>query len=255
MKIISWNVNGIRACGKKGFWDFFYQQDADIFCIQETKAHPDQLPKDYVQPKNRQAYYSTGLKKGYSGTATFVKQKADDVKYGIGINKFDYEGRFVVTKYKEFILYNVYFPNGGMGEERHNFKQEFLHKFKRHLRNQIDAGNSVIVLGDYNVAYLDSDVYDPKKLSGESGFLPEERQWFKEFLDEGFVDVYKHLNPESKDKYTWWSYREKAKTGNRGWRIDHFCVSKDLIDKVENVQILDAQEGSDHCPIVLDINI
>lgn len=253
MKIISWNVNGIRACTKKEFWPFFNKEDADIFCVQETKAHPDQLDAELIHPEGREVYYSAGRKKGYSGTCTFVKEKPEAVTYGLGIKKFDYEGRFVVTDHKDFVLFNVYFPNGGMGEHRHNFKQEFLRKFTDHLVDLKKSGREIIVLGDYNVAYLDYDVHDPKGLANESGFLPEEREWFNNFLKLGFVDVYRHFYPDEKDKYTWWSYRERAKTGNRGWRIDHFCVTPGLLDKIKSVDILDNQEGSDHCPIRMEI--
>lgn len=253
MKIISWNLNGIRACAKKGFWDFFEAEDADVFCVQETKAHPDQLDEEFLNVPGREVYYSSGRKKGYSGTATFVKKRPKTVSKGFGIKKFDLEGRFVVTDHGDFILYNVYFPNGGMGEHRHLFKQEFLKKFTDHLVKTVKSGREVIVLGDYNVAYLDHDVHDPKGLANESGFLPEERQWFQDFLKLGFVDVYRHFFPDEKDKFTWWSYQERARVGNRGWRIDHFCVSKGLIDRVKAVDILDEQEGSDHCPIRMEI--
>ncbi len=253
MKIISWNVNGIRASAKKGFWEYFEAEDADIFCIQETKAHPDQLDASFLNRKGKTSYYSSGRKKGYSGTATYVKSEPSEVTYGLGIKKFDLEGRFVVVEYPEFTLFNVYFPNGGMSEERHNFKQEFLKKFAAHLKRLLSAGKEVIVLGDYNVAYLDIDVHDPAGLSGASGFLPEERQWFKDFLDMGFTDVYRHFYPDRAEKYTWWSYKERARPANRGWRIDHICVSSGLIDKVKSMTIVDDQEGSDHCPIKMEI--
>lgn len=255
MKIISWNVNGIRACARKGFLEFIKREDPDILCIQETKAHPDQLDEELLYPLNRVGYFSSAEKKGYSGTATFLKQQPDDVYHGIRIKKFDSEGRFVVTEQKGFTLYNVYFPNGASREERHNYKMEFLEKFTRHLKKKIDKGESVVVVGDYNVAYLEYDVYDPVRLSKSSGFLPEEREWFNKFLKTGFVDTFRHFYPDDKEKYTWWSYRENARIANRGWRIDYICVTENLINKVSEVQILDQQQGSDHCPIVINLEI
>lgn len=253
MKIISWNVNGIRACAKKGFLEFLEREDPDILCLQETKAHPEQLNETLINPLGRASFWSSAVRKGYSGTVTYVKEEPEQVNYGIRIKKFDSEGRFVVTKHKNFWLYNVYFPNGAAREERHLYKQEFLEKFRRHLKRKIDAGEKVIVLGDYNVAHLDIDVFDPVRLSKVSGFLPEERKWFDKFLATGFVDTFRHFYPEEENRYTWWSYRENARIGNRGWRIDHICVTKNLVKKIKDVKILDQQMGSDHCPIVLEL--
>lgn len=254
MKIISWNVNGIRACGKKGFLQLIEREDPDILCIQETKAHPDQVDDALKSPYFRQSYWSTATtRKGYSGVATYVKKAALDVHHGIGIKKFDSEGRFVVTQHKDFLLFNVYFPNGSSREERHLYKQEFLARFTSHLKKQIDQGKSVIVLGDYNVAYLDIDVFDPKGLSTVSGFLPIEREWFKQFLKTGFVDTFRHFHPQDENRYTWWSYRENARVGNRGWRIDHICVTENLREKLRAAEIYDDVSGSDHCPVMLEL--
>ncbi len=255
MKIVSWNVNGIRACAKKGFLEFINREDPDVLCIQETKAHPEQLESDLLYPLNRVGYFSSAERKGYSGTATFLRNQPDDVLHGIQIKKFDDEGRFVVTEQDGITIYNVYFPNGASSEERHNYKQEFLDKFTLHLKKKIDAGERLIVLGDYNVAYMDQDVYDPVRLSKVSGFLPEERNWFRNFLDIGFIDTYRHFYPNEINKFTWWSYRENARIANRGWRIDHICVTRNLIDCVQDVRILDEQQGSDHCPILINLEL
>ncbi|MBC85956.1 MAG: exodeoxyribonuclease III [Bdellovibrionaceae bacterium] len=254
MKIITWNVNGIRAVSKKGFAQFVKDFDPDILCIQETKAHRDQLTAKSISELNRNSYFFSGRRKGYSGVATFTKDKPQSIERGLGIPKFDWEGRVIRTVHKEFDLYNIYFPNGASGKERHDFKQEFLLKLNRHLKMELAAGKSIIVLGDYNVAYMDSDVYDKEALANESGFLPEEREWFQQFLDLGFVDGFRLFNKDVKDKFTWWSYRENARFGNRGWRIDHICVSENLKDRIKSCEILDDIEGSDHCPVVLELS-
>ena len=253
MKIISWNVNGIRACAKKGLLEFVEQQDPDIFCIQETKAHPQQVEPELLTLAGRHSYWSSANRKGYSGTATFVRSELEQVSYGIGIKKFDSEGRFVVTSHKDFDLYNVYFPNGASGAKRLAYKMEFLSKFMRHLRRELKKGKNIIVLGDYNIAHNEIDVFDPVRLSTESGFLPEERAWMTQFLEAGFVDTFRFFHKEEKHRYTWWSYRERARDGNRGWRIDVIGASTSLEKRLKKAEILDQQLGSDHCPILLEI--
>lgn len=258
MKIVSWNVNGIRACAKKGFLTYLRDCNPDLLCLQETKAHPDQVELPVKEPEGRVGHWSAAERKGYSGTATFYRKSDSQfeprhVEHGIGIKKFDQEGRFVITDHKDFLLYNVYFPNGSASEERHLFKQDFLKRFTKHLKDQMAQGREVIVLGDYNVAYMEIDVFDPVRLSRVSGFLPEERNWFSSFLQAGFTDSFRHFYPHEPEKYTWWSYRENARLGNRGWRIDHICVSPGLVDRLKSVEIHDRQMGSDHCPIVLEL--
>ena len=255
MKIISWNVNGIRACARKGFLSFLEKEDPDILCLQESKAHPDDLDEELIHPLKRLSYWSFADRKGYSGTVTFVKKPAKKVQHGIGIKKFDYEGRFVITDHGHFSLFNVYFPNGSQTEERHLFKQEFLKRFSSYLQRLTNTGKPLIVLGDYNTAYLEWDVFDPKGLKNTSGFLPEEREWLKDFLAMGFTDCYRHFYPDKKEIYTWWSYRENARKNNRGWRIDHICVTSQLVKKLKSVDILSKQQGSDHCPIKIQLSI
>lgn len=269
MKIISWNVNGIRACEKKGFLDFLKIESPDFLCIQESKAHEDQLSSELLSPRwskeilakaNYQSLWSSAERKGYSGVASYIKADlASSIKttFGIGIKKFDIEGRFIVHEYTQknaqsFLLYNVYFPNGAASEERHNFKQEFLKKFLKHLQKKIKEGFEVIVVGDYNIAHKAIDIHDPIRLSDTSGFLPEERAWFDTFLALGFVDSYRSVFPEKKEKYSWWSYRSLARKNNKGWRLDYICSTKKIAKKIIKVDILHKQLGSDHCPVLCE---
>lgn len=258
MKLISWNVNGIRACFRNGLRDFLVKEKPDIFCVQETKAHPEQLdPEKFEDLFDHRYWSSCEIKKGYSGTCTFLKSEEPyAVEHGIGIKKYDQEGRFVITRHPDFSLYNVYFPNGAMNETRHNFKQDFLKDFTQHLKEQIEAGEEIILVGDYNVARKPEDVYDPVRLKKTSGFLPEEREWFNEsFLPAGFVDLFRHFYPDKKEAFTWWSYRQNARPNNRGWRIDYVCVTPGLVPHIKKIQHLDQQLGSDHCPVLVEIDL
>lgn len=253
MKIVSWNVNGIRACYKKGLSEFLLAEEPDIFCVQETKAHLEQVEPDTQKLGYEHAFWSSAQRKGYSGVATFLTQRPLQVRKGLGIEKYDSEGRVVWTTHENFDLYNIYFPNGGSGEERHLFKQQFLKDLNRHLAGELAQNKKIVLVGDYNVAHQPVDVYDPVRLSKVSGFLPEERQWFGAFLELGFIDTFRHYHPDSKDRYSWWSYRELARTANRGWRIDYICVSKNLVEHLRSAEIFDQVEGSDHCPVVVEL--
>lgn len=253
MKIISWNVNGIRAVAGKGLLEFIEREKPDIFCMQETKASPEQLSDALRSPKGYKTYWSSATtRKGYSGTSTWCRQEPLKVANGMGIQKYDSEGRLVVTDHGDFVLFNIYFPNGAAREERHNYKQEFLADLLVHLNALIKQGREIVLVGDYNVAYLEFDVYDPVRLSKESGFLPEEREWFRGFLKAGFVDTFRHFHPDEKEQYTWWSYREMARTTNRGWRIDHICVTPGLVPRLKSAKIMSEQMGSDHCPVSVE---
>lgn len=255
MKIATWNVNGIRASFDKGLSDFIKKQSPDILCLQETKAHPDQLKANQKRPYPHEYWSVCGTKKGYSGTAVFSKTPPLSTLKGIGIKKFDREGRILIFEEKNFILLNIYFPNGALTVQRHLFKQKFLRRlplFLKGLRKK--TGKGLIITGDYNVAYLEIDVHSPKTLQQTSGFLPEERQWFEDFLKQGYVDVYRHFYPDKKEAFTWWSLREKARAKNLGWRIDHFCVTEDLIPKIKSIEICSRQTGSDHCPLIMEVN-
>lgn len=253
MKIISWNVNGIRACYKKGLTDFLNSEKPDIFCVQETKAHIEQVEEGARKLGLDFSYWSSALRKGYSGTATYSRAEPKGVQLGWGVQEYDSEGRIVLTDHGEFELYNIYFPNGGSGEPRHNFKQKFLRDLNEHLSEKIKKGKKIIVVGDYNVAHKELDVHDPKRLSKESGFLPEERAWFDSFLGLGFIDTFRYFNPDQANRYSWWSYRELARANNRGWRIDYICISKNLEKHLKSADILDQVEGSDHCPVVAEL--
>lgn len=254
MKIISWNVNGIRACHKKGLVDFVNKENPDIFCVQETKAHIDQVETEARQLHRNFAYWSSGVRKGYSGVATFVNEEPKNIAHGMGIDAYDREGRIVITDHGAFDLYNIYFPNGGSGDERHSFKQQFLKDLNLHLKEKLKAGREVVVVGDYNVAHQAMDVYDPIRLSKVSGFFPEERAWFSSFLELGFIDTFRYFHPNAANRYSWWSYRELARENNRGWRIDYISVSKGLEKYLTSADILDQVEGSDHCPVVAELS-
>jgi len=253
MKLISWNVNGIRAAYKKGLIEFIERENPDVFCVQETKAHPDQCEPMIVSAAGRKSVWSSAEKKGYSGVATFAKEPFDLIGQGIGIPEYEREGRILITRHRDLTLYNIYFPNGGSGPERHMFKQKFLADLSAHLQPKLVSGEKIVVLGDYNVAHLEIDVHDPVRLSKESGFLPEERQWMSQFLQLGFVDTYRHFFPSRAEAYTWWDQRTRARLGNRGWRIDYICVSQNLSARLRGAAILDGQMGSDHCPVVVEI--
>jgi exodeoxyribonuclease III len=253
MKIVSWNVNGIRACCKKGLHDFVKIHKPDILCLQEVKANKDQVDEATQNLNYKFSCWSSAVRKGYSGVATFSEEEPLSCETGIDIEEYEKEGRIVITDYGHFDLYNIYFPNGGSGDERHNFKQEFLKELNFHLKQKIQEGREIIVVGDYNVAHKEIDVYDPVKLSTSSGFLPEERKWFDSFLSLGFVDTFRHFYPNDRNRFSWWSYRELAKIGNRGWRIDYICITKGLLKNLKSAAILDKIEGSDHCPVVADL--
>lgn len=253
MKIVSWNVNGIRACYKKGLQDFVQLEEPDIFCLQEVKANKDQVDNDHQTLGFDFSCWSSAIRKGYSGVATFSHKAPLSCELGLGYPEYEGEGRVIKSDYEKFDLYNIYFPNGGSGEARHDFKQKFLKDLNQHLKTEIKKGREIVVVGDYNVAHTTMDVYDPVRLSKESGFLPEERAWFDDFLNLGFVDTFRHLHPEAKDRYSWWSYRELARISNRGWRIDYICITKGLQKYLKSADILDQVEGSDHCPVIAEL--
>lgn len=251
MKLITWNVNGLRAVDQKGALSALIEEhDPELLCLQETKAHPAQLEPQWTRPEGRYAYFSSAERPGYSGVVTYSKVPADEIQFGLGDPLFDIEGRYIITEFDAFTLFNVYFPNGSSSPERHQYKQRFLYHFKDHIQQLIKEGRKVVVVGDYNVAPTELDVHDPVNLSHVSGFLPEERKWFQEFFGVGMVDVFRHFYPDLPQKYTWWSYRDRARVTNRGWRIDFICVSENLLESVESCQILDEHEGSDHCPVL-----
>lgn len=249
IKLVTWNVNGIRASYDKGLREFVASYQPDILCLQETKAHREQVEPEKQSLGYEHNYWSSAERKGYSGVATYTNEKPKKILTSIDHPEYEKEGRIVWTQHEHFDLYNIYYPNGGSGEERHNFKQKFLKDLTAHLKFEMKKGKQIVVVGDYNIAYLEYDVHDPVRLSKESGFLPEERQWFREFLAAGFTDCYRHLHAEKKEMYSWWSYRELARARNKGWRIDHICVTAGLVPHLQECDILMQQQGSDHCPV------
>lgn len=255
IKLVSWNVNGIRACAKKkdGLLSFLEKNSPNIFCVQETKAHIDQVEPNIRTLGFEHAFWSSAKRKGYSGVATFSHEKPQKIQLGIDAPEYDTEGRFVITQHEHFDLYNLYFPNGGSGEERQKFKEQFLADFNDYIKKKLKEERALVIVGDYNVAHTEIDIYDPVRLSTVSGFLPQERAWFQSFLDLGFVDTFRFFHKNEKNRYSWWSYRDFGRVDNRGWRLDYICISKNLIKNLKTADILDQVEGSDHCPIVAEL--
>ena len=253
MRIISWNVNGLRAVYKKGFSEFNAEHKPDILCLQETKCHPDQIELPLQTPLGQNGIWASAKKKGYSGVATFSTSPLAKSHNQIGIEDYDNEGRVVWSDHGDFQLFNIYFPNGAQGPIRHAFKMRFLRDLAEFLKPKLQRGEPLIVVGDYNIAHREIDIYDPIKLAQTSGFLPEERQWFDHFLEMGFVDTFRWVKGEEPHRYSWWSYFDFARRGNRGWRIDYICVTQNLTSRIVSADLLDQVHGSDHCPVVLDL--
>ena len=256
MKIISWNVNGIRACIKKGFWEFFEKENADIINIQENKAQFDDV-KDLVIRKQYDLMWAQAEKKGYSGVSSwYLKNIGIKASVGIGQEQFDVEGRTVILEHDKFFLINGYFPNGRSDHSRVKYKLEYSYNiFKLANALQRETGKGIIVCGDINTAHKEIDLARPKQNKNTTGFLPIERKFIDDIEKMGYVDCFRLKNPEKKDEYSWWSYRARARENNVGWRIDYFFVSEDLKDKVFNCYYDNKQLGSDHCPVILEIDI
>ncbi|MFQ5449329.1 MAG: exodeoxyribonuclease III [Nitrospinaceae bacterium] len=252
IRILSWNVNGFRAALKKGLADWWKAEAPDVLCVQETKARPEDVESQWAPPEGYHAVWNPAQRKGYSGVATFSKKKPRSVTLGMGIEKFDVEGRIIRSEFKDFDLLNVYFPNGTNGTERLQYKIEFYEAFLEHCESLRAHGKKLVITGDVNTAHKPIDLKNPKANEKNSGFLPEERAWIDKFIAHGYVDVFRRLHPEP-DQYTWWTYRFNARKKNIGWRIDYFFVTGDLAGKVKDAFILPEVMGSDHCPIGLDI--
>ena len=247
MKLVSWNVNGIRACVQKGFYDFFQQVNADIFCIQETKMQPEQA--DFEFP-GYEVYWNSAVKKGYSGTAVLTKERPLSVSCDLGSDKHNTEGRTLTLEYPEYYLVNVYVPNAQNELARIDYRMEWEDDFRSYL-GELKKKKPVIVTGDFNVAKEEIDLKNPKANRGNAGFSDEERGKMRELLASGFVDSFRYLYPDKTDAYSWWSYRFKARERNAGWRIDYFLVSSGYEDHIADSRILAEQTGSDHCPVEL----
>lgn len=254
LKLLCWNVNGIRAVYKKGFMNWFMKEDADMVCLQETKASQDQFPEELMQGDSYWKYFSTAQKKGYSGVALFSKITPLKVETGFGIERFDTEGRILIAYYDAFVLYNVYFPNGKQSKERLQYKMDFYDAFVEHAEKTKKKGKSIILCGDVNTAHTEIDLARPKENENVSGFLPEERAWIDSFIAKGYTDTFRLFIKEG-GHYSWWDYKTKARERNIGWRIDYFFVSNDLVPKVKDAFIQKDVEGSDHCPVGIIIEI
>lgn len=251
MKLISWNVNGLRAAVKKGFLDAFNELDADMFCLQETKLQPDQIELDLP---GYQQYWNSAVKKGYSGTAIFTKKQPLSVVNGIGIEKHDQEGRVITAEYDNFYLVTCYTPNSQRELARLDYRMTWEDAFRQYLLD-LDAKKPVILCGDLNVAHNEIDLKNPKTNRRNAGFSDEERAKMTTLLGSGFTDTFRHLYPDTVDAYSWWSYMGRAREKNVGWRIDYFITSKRLDDAIVDAKIHSDIFGSDHCPVELDINL
>ena len=251
MKLISWNVNGIRACAGKGFMDVFNNADADFFCIQESKMQAGQL--ELNMPGYHQ-YWNYAVKKGYSGTAIFAKEEPLNVAYGIGMEEHDQEGRVITLEYDKFYMVTVYTPNSQNELARLSYRMKWEDDFADYIMG-LDEKKPVIICGDLNVAHKEIDLKNPKTNRHNAGFTDEEREKFSKLLDRGFIDTFRYFYPDKADIYSWWSYRFKAREKNAGWRIDYFLVSKRLDDKLKDAVIHTEIFGSDHCPVELDIDL
>ncbi len=251
MKLISWNVNGIRACLNKGFEEFFKQIDADIFCLQETKCQQEQVELEF---KGYTSYWNSAEKKGYSGTAIFTKKKPLNVTYGIGIEEHDKEGRIITLEFENFYLVNNYTPNAKRELERLPYRMTWEDEIRNYLL-RLNKKKPVIMCGDLNVAHEEIDLKNPKTNRGNAGFTDEERGKMTELLNAGFTDTFRYLYPKKENEYSWWSYMGNARAKNIGWRIDYFITSKDLENKIKEAKIHQNIFGSDHCPVELDIDL
>lgn len=251
MKFISWNVNGLRACVQKGFEDIFKNLDADFFCLQETKLQEGQID---IAFEGYEQYWNYAVKKGYSGTAIFTKHKPMSVAYGIGIEEHDQEGRVITLEYEDFYMVTVYTPNSQNELARLPYRMKWEDDFRAYLKS-LDEKKPVVVCGDLNVAFSEIDLKNPKTNRHNAGFTDEERAKFGELLDAGFVDTFRHFYPDATGIYSWWSYRFKAREKNAGWRIDYFCVSERLKEKLQSAAIHTDIFGSDHCPVEVQIEL
>lgn len=247
-KIICWNVNGMRAAARKGFLDWLYKELPDIVCLQETKAQPEQLDLELRQPRGYKAYWSRPRDKGYGGVATFTRVEPVKVEYAFGTGGFDVEARVIAAEYAEFVVFNVYFPNGKKDAERLRYKMDFYETFLEFADSLKAQNRRLIICGDFNTAHKEIDIARPRENEKVSGFLPMERQWMDKLVAHGYVDTFRHFNKEP-NQYTWWDLKTRARERNIGWRIDYFFVTDSLVPSLSNAFIMPEVMGSDHCPI------
>jgi len=262
LKLISWNVNGLRALLKKrvvgelDFFDWLARESPDILCLQETKASPEQLPKKLLKCPGYHCYWSSAERKGYSGVATFTKEEPEQVSFSLGKKELDGEGRHIITEFQDFVLINAYFPNGKKNQERLDFKLHYYDVFLDVIESYRKSGKPVIFCGDVNTAHKEIDLNHPKANETISGFLPIERAWIDKLIEKGYIDTFRYFYPKKKEQYTWWSMRNiGARERNVGWRLDYFFVSKELEGKLVKAYHLPEVYGSDHCPIGLQLKL
>ena len=252
IRAISWNVNGIRAAHKKGFVEWLGQTNPDIMCLQETKAHLDQLPAALKEIEGYHSFFSTPERKGYSGVGLYTKTEPEQVSFGLGVEEFDKEGRVLVADYGRFVLINIYFPNGQSSSERLQYKMEFYDHFLEFVEKIKASGKGIVLCGDLNTAHTEIDLARPEPNKGTSGFLPIEREWMDKFISHGYKDTFRMFNQEP-ENYTYWDQMTRARDRNVGWRIDYFFVDDAFSSQVTNAYILADVMGSDHCPVGIDI--
>ncbi|MBX4200061.1 exodeoxyribonuclease III [Candidatus Parcubacteria bacterium] len=253
MKILSWNVNGLRALHKKGQFDWLLKESPDIICLQETKSQPDQLSPEVRNPEGYHSYFHfPTVKKGYSGVSIYSKKEPEKVINDLGIEEMDQEGRLILAEFEDFTLINTYFPNGGGAPERLEYKLEFYKHFLDFVENLRKKQPNIVFCGDVNVAHKPIDLARPKENETHVGFLPIEREWMSKVIQHDWIDVFRHFYPE-KIQYTYWDQKSFARERNVGWRIDYFFVTQEMLDKVKSIRVLDEVLGSDHCPIVLEL--
>jgi len=253
LKLLSWNVNGIRAVQKKGFIGWLLKENPDMLCIQETKAHPEQLSEELLNINGYNSYFSSSIvKKGYSGVAIYTKKNPINVEHGFGIPRFDDEGRIIIAYFEDFVLLNIYYPNGKKNEERLQYKIDFYEAFLEHSNKLVKKGKKLVICGDVNTALKEIDLARPKENEKTSGFLPIEREWMDKFFANGYHDTFRMFCSEP-EQYSWWDMVTRARERNVGWRIDYFFVSENFKDNVKNAFILPDVMGSDHCPVGIEI--
>ena len=257
MRIISWNVNGIRAVEKKGFTGWVQQESPDMLCLQETKAHPGQLPPLVLHPLDNKgkpyfSYWASAKKAGYSGVALYSKTEPASVEF-LGNEDFDNEGRVLAADFNDFVLISAYFPNSQDGGARLGYKLAFCDAILKYCNKLVKKGKNIILCGDYNIAHTPIDLARPKENETNAGYLPEERAWMDSFVKAGYIDTFRHFNPGLEKQYSWWSYRANARERNVGWRIDYHCVNKSFISNIKKAGIRPEVTGSDHCPVEVEL--
>lgn len=252
MKIITYNVNGLRAALAKGFTDWLAAEQPDVLCLQETKAQPEQIPTLEFEALGYKSYFFSAKKKGYSGVAILTRREPDHVEYGMGMPVYDDEGRFIRADYGDLSIVSVYHPSGTSGDERQAFKMQWLADFERYVHELQRTRPYLVLCGDYNICHRPIDIHDPVRNANNSGFLPEEREWIDHFINSGFIDTFRYFHDEP-GQYSWWSYRFNARKNNKGWRIDYCMATRNLESRLRDARILMDVVHSDHCPCLLEM--